>query len=349
MRKVKYLQFGKPVFAIAGLLNNKPWQSLFSQRPSFVPFAAAVLLIFGLVFGSVGTVYAAQDSLPNDLLYSIKLTGENLQLAFTSDTQTRISLLTTFADRRLQEATILDSQGQLIPDELPDLMETYIAELFTLTDSLDETSMQDDPVAIHKRPQDRDQARTNPMTGFTNDNEPQLAQMRAMQNECHRIASTGDDDVEVNHFLNKFQQQLKHAQAGPTDAPNTYKQVFKHQQGITSTLTSTITTTLTVTPEVTVTLSITPGQQGPGYGPGWCVHIDGEIPHACSLGYGPGPQPVPDDLEGYGPGDEQGPGPQPPSETPKVGEPKQTPQPPDDDDSGRNQTKEGSGGQKIKP
>jgi hypothetical protein len=341
------------VFAIAGLLNNKPWQSLFSQRPSFVPFAAVVLLIFGLVFGSVGTVYAAQDSLPNDLLYSIKLTGENLRLAFTSDTQARISLLTTFADRRLQEATILDSQGQPIPDELPVLMETYIAELLTLTTSQDETAVQDDPVAIHKRPQDRDQARTNPMTG--NEDKLPLDQLREMRNECRRLASIGDGDVEFNHFLNKFQQQFKHAQAGPPESPNTYKQVFKHQQGIpapiTSTVTSTITTTLTVTPEVTVTLTITPGQQGPGYGPGRCVLIDGEIPHACSLGYGPGPQPVPDDLEGYGPGDEQGPGPQQPSETPKVGEPKQTPEPPDDDDdSGKNQSKEGSGSsQKSKP
>ena len=85
LKQVRYLQFGKPVFALAGLLNRKPWQSLFSQPPALLPFAAAILLIFGLVFGSWGTVYAAQDSLPNDLLYSVKLSGEHLRLAFTPD------------------------------------------------------------------------------------------------------------------------------------------------------------------------------------------------------------------------------------------------------------------------
>ena len=118
LRKVRYLHYSKPMFAIAGLFNSRSWKSLFSSaRPSLVPFAAAVLLIFGLVFGSVGTVYAAQDSLPNDPLYTIKLAGENLRLAFTPDTEDKISLLTSYADRRLQEATTLDAQGQPIPVE----------------------------------------------------------------------------------------------------------------------------------------------------------------------------------------------------------------------------------------
>jgi len=117
LKQVRYLRFGKPVFVLAGLLNRKPWQSLFGQPPTLLPFAAAILLIFGLVFGSWGTVYAAQDSLPNDLLYSVKLSGENLRLAFTPDTKARISLLTTYTGRRVQEATTLALQGQPIPED----------------------------------------------------------------------------------------------------------------------------------------------------------------------------------------------------------------------------------------
>lgn len=356
IREVKYLQFGKPVFAIAGLLNNKPWQTLFSQRPSFVPFAAAVLLIFGLVFGSVGTVYAAQDSLPNDLLYSIKLTGENLRLAFTPDTEARISLLTTFADRRMQEATALDSQGQPIPDVLPTLMDAYIAELLSLTDSLDETAVQEDPIAIHRRPQDRDQGRTNPMTGSPHDDKPplDLDGVRYMHMNLHRIASTGDDDdgdvgdgddgdgdVELNSFQNQFQQQFKHAQAGPPEAPNTYQQAFKHQQGITSTLTSTLTTTLTTTPEITVTLVITPGHYGPG---GSCIE---ELGYCAPFGYmdpfGPfkGLLHVDEDHRGFGPGSDESDGPLQPSAPPQGGEPEQTPDPGSDKNSGKDKSDSG--------
>jgi hypothetical protein len=354
LKQVKYLQYGKPVFSIAGLLNSRAWKSLFSQRPSLVPFAAAVLLIFGLVFGSVGTVYAAQDSLPNDLLYSIKLTGENLRLAFTADTEDRISLLTSYADRRLQEATILDAQEQPIPVELATLMDGYINELISLTASLDENAVQEDPIAVSRtlRPQDRDQARTNP----ENDNQLELTQLREMTEACHRIASTGDG--EFNQIQNKFQNQFKYleqeqAQGVAPDSPFTHmrEQTFKHQQGVTSTLTSTITTTLTITPEITATRTITPGQ----YGPGSCDPADGVLRYICSWVWGPGPfygdRPVNDgevDDGGYGSGGSSGP--QQPSEPPKAGEPKQSPETPNNGDSGKDDNQEGSSGsQNSKP
>jgi hypothetical protein len=352
LRKVKYLHYGKPMFAIIGLLNNRPWKSLFGQRPSLVPFAAAVLLIFGLVFGGVGTVYAAQDSLPNDPLYTIKIAGENLRLAFTPDTEDRISLLTSYADRRLQEATALDTQGQPLPNELATMMDAYIAELTSLTTSLDETSVQEDPIAVSRtlRPQDRDQARTNP----ENDNQLELTQLREMTEACHRIASTDDGDIDLNKL--QFKNQFKHAVQAQGDAPDlpfTYQEEFKHQQGITDTLTSTITTTLTITPEITGTVTITPTRQGPSYGPGSCDLIDGLPKYICSLGYGYesdpfyGSRPVEDDI-GYGPGDsgEQSPGPQKPAETPQVGEPQQTP---NNGDSEKDSNQDRSSGSKSKP
>jgi hypothetical protein len=354
LRKVRYLHYGKPMFAIAGLLNSRPWKSSFGQRPSLVPFAVAIMLIFGVVFGSVGTVYAAQDSLPSDWLYSIKLTGENLRLAFTPDTEAKISLLTSYADRRLQEATTLDAQGQPIPVELATLMDGYLIELTSLAASLDESTEQVDPVAVSRtlRPQDRDQARTNP----ENDNQLELTQLREMAEACHRIASKDDGDVDLNQF--QFQNQFKHAVQAQGDAPElpfTYQEEFKHQQGITDTLTSTITSTLTSAPEITATMVITPGQ----YGPGSCDPTDGVLRYICSWiwgsgSYGSGPfygdRPVDEEVNegGYGPGDsgEQSPGPQKPAETPKVGEPQQTP---NNGDSGKDSNQDGSSGSKSKP
>jgi hypothetical protein len=356
LKQVKYLQYGKPVFTIASLLNSRAWKTLFSRRPSLVPFAAAVLLIFWLVFGSVGTVYAAQDSLPNDLLYSIKLAGENLRLALTADTEDRISLLTSYADRRLQEATILDEQGQPIPVELATLMDGYFNELISLTASLDETAELEDPVAVSRtlRPQDRDQARTNPV----NDNQLELTQLRNMVEACHRLASTGD--VDFNQIQNRFQNQFEYAeqeqaQGDAPDSPFTHKreQTFKHQQGVTSTLTSTITTTLTITPEITGTLTITPSQRGSSYGPGPCILPDDSVRYYyCDLGWGPGPfnGVLPDEQDGYGSSGEQAPGPQQPSEPSKAGEPKQSPETPNNGDSGKDGKQEGSSGsQNSKP
>ncbi len=79
MKKANNQQFGKPVFSFARLFNRKAKQTSLNQHRSLVPFAAAILLIFGLVFGGWGTVYAAQDSQPDEFLYPVKLVVEYLE------------------------------------------------------------------------------------------------------------------------------------------------------------------------------------------------------------------------------------------------------------------------------
>jgi hypothetical protein len=292
MRKIKYFQAGKPIFSLASLLNRKPWQGLFSQRPSLVPFAAALLLIFGLVFGTWGTVQAAQNSLPNDLLYPVKLTSENLRLAFTPDAESRISLLTTYTDRRLAEAKALVLQGKSIPKSLPEKLDDQYEALFAATASLDDAAMLDalNGLQIHLRDQDKDM--TNAMTGLPEGLDPQLEQLRNTLTARHHLAQMGVVD------------------------PNTFQYRLRHRSNATLPITGTLTTTLTTTPtlmttpEITMTRTISPGL----YGPGPC-----ENPGDCEApGYGQGPfkgtPPVPEDDAGYGPG--PGYGPRQPTATP---------------------------------
>ena len=94
---------------------KKSWKLTHKQIKSLVWLAIIYFLLIGLLFGSWGTAYAAMDSLPNETLYAVKLIGEDLQLMLTSEPTARISLLTTFTDRRMDEATIIAWQGQPIP------------------------------------------------------------------------------------------------------------------------------------------------------------------------------------------------------------------------------------------
>ena len=55
---------------------------------SLIPFAIAILAALGLVFGGWGTVYAAQDSGPDDFLYPVKVAVDYLaDLTATVSTQ----------------------------------------------------------------------------------------------------------------------------------------------------------------------------------------------------------------------------------------------------------------------
>ena len=73
-------------------------------RKSLLPRLAAILAVALFALSSIGgTVYAAQGSLPDDLLYPVKTLTEDIQVRLESDPEQRLDLYTSFANRRLEE------------------------------------------------------------------------------------------------------------------------------------------------------------------------------------------------------------------------------------------------------
>jgi hypothetical protein len=303
MSHIKELQPRKAALIAAQQEARKPQKRIRGLRPSFSSVAAAITIALVLLLGSTwGTVYAAQDSLPGDFLYSVKLAEENLRLTLTADPTAKINLLVAQTDRRVDEAVNLISQGQPVPESLPVRMETQLDEIFTLVANLDDAAMSQalSGIQIHLRDQDRDM--THAMAGLPEGVDPQLTRLQSMLQARQQLAATGIE--EPNIFRHQFRNQENKPEVTVT-AP------------ITPTLT--ITSTITVTPEITTTLTVTttiPGQQ---YGPGPCDDPGNCLPP----GDGPGPGPFddtptpPQENQGYGPGSDEGVGPNLPLVTPK--------------------------------
>ena len=92
------------------------WFPRLSAQKSWAPALAGILLALMLALAGVGgTVYAAQDSLPNDILYPVKTFSETVQLTLETDTEDRLTLYTRFAKRRLEEIQRLMEEGENIP------------------------------------------------------------------------------------------------------------------------------------------------------------------------------------------------------------------------------------------
>ena len=73
-------------------------------RKSWVPRLATILAVVLFALSSIGgTVYAAQGSLPDDLLYPLKTLTEDIQIGLESDPEERLDLYVSFANRRLEE------------------------------------------------------------------------------------------------------------------------------------------------------------------------------------------------------------------------------------------------------
>ncbi len=95
------------------------WQVMTGQRQLVFQAALAFVLLFVMVAGSGGIAYAAQDALPGDLLYRVKISLENAEETFTQGEAPKADLQIRLAQRRLTEI-----QSLIAHDRLGDIPET---------------------------------------------------------------------------------------------------------------------------------------------------------------------------------------------------------------------------------
>jgi len=74
-------------------------------------WATAVALVLGLLLMGGGTIGAAGYSMPDSLLYPIKLATEQVQVALTLSDTAKAELEASFADRRVTEIVYLAEKG----------------------------------------------------------------------------------------------------------------------------------------------------------------------------------------------------------------------------------------------
>ncbi len=87
-------------------------------RKSWLPRLATILAVVLFALSSIGgTVYAAQDSLPDDLLYPVKTLTEDIQIRLESDPEELLDLYASFANRRLEEIEAQVLAGEEISDK----------------------------------------------------------------------------------------------------------------------------------------------------------------------------------------------------------------------------------------
>ena len=125
----------------------------FSPRISFAwmrtpAFAMAAILI--TVFtGSMFSVSAAEQSLPGDFLYSVKLATEQARMALTKDPEDRVKLKTEFTERRVQEMKqVIASPGSDRKERVTQAAEVLKRDLNTIKNQLDEVQQTSTPEKV---------------------------------------------------------------------------------------------------------------------------------------------------------------------------------------------------------
>jgi hypothetical protein len=111
--------------------------------------ALGTLSIFGLILGgSIASVSAADQALPGDALYPIKIVTEQARLAFAPDTSNKLKLKSEFTKRRVDELKeIIATPGDAREERAAQAADSLKRDLDTLKQQLNDVQSKPSPAS----------------------------------------------------------------------------------------------------------------------------------------------------------------------------------------------------------
>lgn len=140
----------------------------------------STLVIVGLLFGGNATVAAAQNDLPTEPLYQIKLMSEDVNLWFVADPVQEIDMLMQQAQTRIQEMQMLASRDVNPPAELSIRAQERIQRALQIAAGLDGPTQEVVLQKIQTRLRTQEQQMSQLSLGTCRSCDPILQQTREM-------------------------------------------------------------------------------------------------------------------------------------------------------------------------
>lgn len=208
-------------------LNNKLSRKLFDleklnftrkERYKMLATVASLILTLTILFGGAGaTVYAAQDSLPNEALYSLKVAAEDLRMELTRDPQAQFQLSLDLGVERVREMVMLNSEGKPIPEGTALRYENHLNYAFQLAAQFDDPAMVQAAQQIRAMLQEQERIMTQAMTNAPEFVDPQFNRIREMVQERVRLMDCDlDDPLALRQMLQQqFREQLGQPETPP--------------------------------------------------------------------------------------------------------------------------------------
>jgi hypothetical protein len=180
----------------------------------------AVVLAVVVFFGGTGvTVYAAQDSLPDQALYPVKTLSEDAILSLTGSPQTRLNYTLDFSDRRMAEMSGLLAAGKPIPEGVETRLQDELDLALKLTAGLDDSQALQQLEQVRQRAEAQYQTTTNLMSGAPESVEPLLLRTHACLQEQIRLATMGETDLQG--FRMQIQKRFRNKGGSSEQTPET--------------------------------------------------------------------------------------------------------------------------------
>ena len=176
------------------------------------------LVVTSLLFGGGATVNAAQNDLPGEPLYTLKVWSEDVGLQFQNNQETKVDRLMEMAETRVQEMTELAAEGKPIPDSVRQRLEQHLHQALQLCTSMDDATLDRTLLQVRDRLQKQDQEMDRlQLHTQSQDTLQLLTQTRTMLQERLHLVEGGLLDHEM--FRNTVRNGFQHGQEDPATPP----------------------------------------------------------------------------------------------------------------------------------
>ncbi len=214
---------------------------------------ASIVLALALAFGGVGaTAYAAQDSLPAEPLYGVKLLAEQVQLALSQGPQADLDLLVGFITERVREMAALANEGEEVPAQVQTRLHEQLQLALQYAAQLGDSDMAGALAQIRTMAENQVRALEQLRLNAPEQAEDALRLAEQTMTQARNTAEGGLEDPRAF--------RLRQGQARPEEAPDQPDMVPGDGSGTGGGMCD------TCTPEPTGTGPYGPGQGGNGAG-----------------------------------------------------------------------------------
>lgn len=198
-------QFLGRVVSASEVHRHKKWMFTFGKENFAMNLIISTFVIAGLLFGGGTAVYAAQDDLPNEPLYAVKMWSEETTLQFQNNPQDKAEYLMTMAQTRIEEMVQLVSDGEPIPEETPILLQQHIQQAIQLCTNTEDVTCDQTMLQIRDRLQEQDRLMQQLLIDAPEDVQPILLRTRDMLRTHLQLVEDGLllDDMNQNMIQNQ--------------------------------------------------------------------------------------------------------------------------------------------------
>jgi len=207
---------------------HKGWIFPIRKEKFAMNMFVSLILAASLLLGGGATVAAAQDDLPNQSLYQLKLWMENAKMAMAGDPQEQASQLMTMARTRVQEMAALVDMGVTPPDQVRDRLQEHLNQVLRLAADMDEPTRDQTLLQLRDCLQTQDQIMERLQLHVDSETEPLLTRTRQMlQDQLHLVDGGLADPQGYQYMLNNQMQYGQDEEALPE--PNQQGEPGFHQ------------------------------------------------------------------------------------------------------------------------